>query len=216
MAEKYYDEISGSFLNVRDDAFIFSGLFEDSYFNDLKNYLLEMKEKKIKFTYDTGFGRTTLHSNSLDDSSLLIQSHDKLVPLARELFKNNNIEKSYCIYSVYKGYKARLYKHIDDNACSYTIDLMVHYGENWPIVVEGKELCPDENEAVIYYGEDQYHWRPRFPKPETNEVGVIFYHFVDKDHWFFDKSKDTLSEIIDRRSERRMAYGLINSYDNLM
>lgn len=206
MTETYFDKFSGSNLTVRPPAYVLKNVFEEDYFKSLKNYLLDIKSKKENFVYDIGFGRTTHHSNIADPDSIFIDSHDRLLPVAREIFGNQNIEKSYCIYSVYKGHKARLFKHIDDNACTYTIDLTVHYNELWPIVVEGKELSPEENEAVIYYGEDQYHWRPRFPNPKNNEVGVIFYHFVDKDHWFFKEGPGYMSTIVAAREKYRSKF----------
>lgn len=213
MSETYYDLASGANLFVRPDAYVYGGLFEDQYFNDLKSYLLDLKENDTRFVYDTGFGRKTHHSNVADPKGLLVQSHEKLLPIARELFGNPDLEKSYCIYSVYKGYKARLFKHIDDNACTYTIDLMIHYKTNWPLVVEGQELFADENEAIVYYGEDQYHWRPRFPDPKYNEVGVIFYHFVDKDHWFFT-GENNMSQIVNERQKHRKQYNIDISFDS--
>jgi len=204
--DTYYDKFSGCNLIIRPDAYVLSNVFDQDYFYKLKSYLLRIKDENYNFTYDIGFGRTTHHSYSADPDAIFAQSHDKLVPLARELFNNPNIEKSYCIYSVYKGHKARLFKHIDDNACTYTIDLAVHYEDLWPIFVEGKELIAEENEAIIYYGEDQYHWRPRFPNPKTNQVGMIFYHFVDKDHWYFSKGRDYLSEIVKQRDLHRAQF----------
>lgn len=212
MTKTYYDHASGSNLFIRPSAYVYSGLFEDQYFNNLKSYLLDLKENNTCFKYDIGFGRKTHHSTDADPESIFIKSHEKLVPLAREIFNNPNIEKSYCIYSVYKGYKARLFKHIDDNACTYTIDLMIHYNDNWPLVVEGEELLAEENEAIVYYGEDQYHWRPRFPNPKQNEVGVIFYHFVDKDHWFFTNEK-SMSQIVNERQGHRSNYNINTSFD---
>lgn len=212
MTNTYYDELSGVELNVRPDAFVHSKLFDNEYFLNLQSYLLEIKKNKLNFEYDVGFGRSTHHSSVADPNGLLVQSHEKLLPIARKLFNNPDLEKSYCIYSVYRGYKARLFKHIDDNACTYTIDLMIHYKTNWPLVVEGQELIADENEAIVYYGEDQYHWRPRFPDPKYNEVGVIFYHFVDKDHWFFT-GENSMANIVMERNDHRKKYSLDNSFD---
>jgi hypothetical protein len=30
------------------------------------------------------------------------------------------------------------------------------------------------------------HWREDFPNPENQKVAMIFFHFVEPDHWWFD------------------------------
>lgn len=206
MSDKFFDKRSGRTLTIRPEAWVLSPVFEEEYFLSLKKYLENAREQSYNFNYDTGFGRVTHHSNGSDKSEIFFDSHQKLVPVAREIFNNPNIEASYCIYSVYKGYRACLDSHIDDNACTYTIDLCVSYDDPWPIFIEGKQIDVNPNEAIVYYGEDQYHWRPKFPNPKTNEVAMIFYHFVDKSHWFFTEGPQYVGKMIsDREKYQRSA-----------
>ncbi len=51
--------------------------------------------------------------------------------------------------------------------------------------VEGEEYFLEENQGLAFYGEDQEHWRENFPNPVNNQVGQLFVHFVEPDHWFF-------------------------------
>lgn len=204
MADSYFDERSGRNLYIRPDAFLHKETFESSYFDYLKSYLLDLRNnQRKKFIFDSTFGRLTYHSDFAPDDCLMVESHRKLTPLARKLFGNETIEPSYCIFAVYKGYKARLYEHVDDNACRYTIDMSLYHKNPWPLFVEGLEFVAEPNESVVYYGEDQYHWRPRFTDPGNNEVGVIFYHFVDEDHWFKKKGRDYHRKIINESSDYR-------------
>lgn len=199
VSDTFFDKETGRTLHKRPDARILSPVFDDDYFFDLKKYLNNIETERINFKYDGGFGRSTHHSTNADPNGIFYQSHQKLVPIARKIFGNENIEASYCIYSVYRGYRANLFRHIDDNACTYTIDMCVSYKDPWSIFVEDVELCPKQNEAVIYYGEDQYHWRPKFPNPKENHVAMIFYHFVDKNHWFFTHGPEHVAEVISKR-----------------
>jgi len=187
---------------------VYENLFEDTYFNSLKDYLFDLKLKNRRaFQFDENFGRLTYHTDFAPPDCLFKASLSRLVPLAKEIFKDDTIEASYGIFSVYKGYKARLYEHIDDNACTYTIDLSVGHIDPWPLVVEDKEFTVEPNNAIIYYGEDQYHWRPDFPNPKTNEVSVIFYHFVGADHWsrtFGKQYHQTVKEKINRHRNQNI------------
>ena len=47
-----------------------------------------------------------------------------------------------------------------------------------------------ENEALFYYGNDQDHWRPEFPNPDSQNVALIFFHYVEPDHWYYVKGPD--------------------------
>ena len=197
--EKYYDEITGDYLFVRPKPFAIQNVFEEEYFNELKKYLYNKKEDREGFVYDANFGRTTYHSSRANENEIFVESARKLVPKAKELFNSEKLDFSYCLFSIYKGNRANLYYHVDDNACTYTIDLCIHQNTPWPLHVVDQEFVLDENEAVCYYGEDQYHWREKFPDPKNNEVAMIFYHFVDSDHWFFSGKQDSHSDIIERR-----------------
>lgn len=198
---KYYDDITGDYLYQRPDPFLIKQVFDKEYFDNLKSYILTKKEEREGFIYDAHFGRTTFHCSNAEDDSIFLDSAKKLVPLARKLFNSNTLDMSYCLFSHYKGNRANLYRHVDDNACTYTIDLCLYHVTPWSIFVEDKEFTPYPNEAVVYYGEDQYHWRGKFPDPKINQVGMIFYHFVDKDHWFFSGDDKSHSRIIERRAK---------------
>jgi len=123
---------------------------------------------------------------------------EKLVPLAREVFGSKTLLVSNVIGAHYFG-KGKLPKHVDNNACTYTLDLCLYQNEPWDIGVthDGEDamytLMP--NEALAFYGNDQEHWRPDFPNPSSNQIGMVFFHFVEPDHWFFTKGKSWIRVI---------------------
>jgi hypothetical protein len=118
---------------------------------------------------------------------------NKLLPLAREIFESDTLLVSNTLFAHYFD-KAKLPKHLDNNACTYSLDLCIYQNEPWDIGVTHNDkdkfytLMP--NEALAFYGNDQQHWRPSFPNPSSNKVGMIFFHFVEPDHWFFTKGKE--------------------------
>lgn len=123
---------------------------------------------------------------------------EKLVPLARELFKSNTLLMSYSLFCHYEGEQANLFKHKDSNACTYTIDMCLYQTEPWDLYVEGKSYTLYPNEGLSFWGEDQEHWREEYPNPETQKVGMVFFHFVEPDHWFFQENPDKLEKATKR------------------
>ena len=119
------------------------------------------------------------------DLFTLTTLHHKLLPLMKEKLNNENISPTFYILSVYEGAQANLHRHKDDDGCQYTLNLSISYKTQWPIWVSGKEYKLEENEAIIYLGNDQYHWREEFPEPNTNVVAAVSFFYCDHDHWYF-------------------------------
>jgi len=153
-----------------------------------------------KFEHDSGFGRYCVSDSSL---TIIKELADKLVPTARKIFNSEKLLHTYSLFAHYEGQdpKPSLYKHKDDNACTYTIDMCVYQNEPWDLWVEDKKYTLYANQALAYYGNDQMHWREDFPSPETNYVAMIFFHYAEPDHWFFTKGKSYLDVVRGKISE---------------
>jgi hypothetical protein len=160
---------------------------------DYNRLLLAVANPK-SFEYSAGFSRYCIADNSLP---ILKELADKLVPKAREAFKSKSLLPTYILFAHYEGQdpKPSLYKHRDDNACTYTLDMCVYQEEPWDLFVEDKAYTLYPNQALAYYGNDQLHWREEFPNPETNHVAMIFFHFAEPDHWWFTKGPQYLRVI---------------------
>jgi hypothetical protein len=169
---------------------IVKNVFSDEEHKKLKNI---MQNWPIEPEYDSLLGRHLVQSSIIDEYA------EKLIPLAKKMFNSENIKTSYSLFAHYQGPGANLYRHKDNNACTYTIDLCLYQTEPWAIGIshndEDKEYILQENEAVLYYGNYQEHWRPRFPNPESQHVGMVFFHFVESDHWYHTKGPDFLDVI---------------------
>lgn len=153
--------------------------------------LLTYLDKPKNFGFDPGFSRY-----SIGDSELLILAElaDKLTETAREAFDSKTLLPTYTLFAHYEGQNPSpsLYKHKDDNACTYTLDMCVYQKDPWDLWVEDKNYCLYPNQALAYYGNDQMHWREEFPNPESNYVAMIFFHFAELDHWWFKKGPQYL------------------------
>lgn len=141
-----------------------------------------------KTTYNAGFGRhqwTIWDETHPEHVEPLRRYHEMLLPLAREEFESKTLVPSWCLISIYEGKEAKLWKHKDDNACTYHINYTIFHKTPWDFYVEGEKFSPKENDAIMSYGNDQEHWREDFPNPENNLVANAFFFYTEPDHWFF-------------------------------
>ena len=73
----------------------------------------------------------------------------------------------------------------------------------WELYIEGKPFLLHENQAAAYYGNSQEHWREDFPHPEENYVAMIFFHFVEPDHWWYTKGRSYLDVVRGKITEEQ-------------
>jgi hypothetical protein len=172
---------------------ILDNVFSEEDYKALHDNLFNL-EKKQEW-YDNGFGRYHYSSQLISDYS------EKLIPTARDLFESSSLVPSYSLFSHYEGKEAKLWKHVDDNACTYTIDMCVYQSDPWDLWVDNKSYTLNPNQALAYYGNDQEHWREKFPNPLSQHVAMIFFHFVEPDHWFVTKGPGYIEVIRGNISE---------------
>jgi hypothetical protein len=181
---------------------IVKNIFSDKEHQELKNI---MQNWPLETEYDLELGRHLVQSPLIDEYA------EKLIPLAKKMFNSENIKPSYSLFAHYQGPGANLHRHVDDNACTYTIDLCLYQTEPWAIGISnnGKdtEYILQENEAVLYYGNAQEHWRPDFPNPDSQHVAMIFFHFVESDHWYHTKGPEYLDVVRGDLTEDEWAAG---------
>lgn len=141
------------------------------------------------FDFQQDFSRYAYADGDLDKYA------EMLTPMAREIFGSSTLLPTYTLFAHYEGPNAKLWKHKDDNACTYTIDMCVYQKYAWDLWVENRPYTLYPNEALAYYGNDQEHWREAFPQKETNFVAMTFFHFAEPEHWWFAKGRDYLEVI---------------------
>jgi hypothetical protein len=109
---------------------------------------------------------------------------------AREVFGNPNLKQTYFYtvrYQKQNGNIPHLHKHMDQNGCEQTVDICIEKrGIEWGIEVDNKVFPEEENAAVCFYGQQQVHSRPQFPKEATEDdyLTVLFLHYVRPEHWW--------------------------------
>lgn len=169
------------FNNKLKNPVLIKKVFSDKDFYDLKKHIEENNDKLV---FDENFKRYVYNSQYLVDNF-----NKKLEPLAKKIFKNKNIETSYCLYARYQGTLSSLEKHKDLNANTYLIDVCINEKTPWPIFVENKEYVLQENQGLAFLPMEWEHWRNDFPDPENNIVEIIMFYFVDKNDLNWQQNK---------------------------
>lgn len=172
------------------DPIVISNLLKKEDYDGLRNALSDYKS----FEFQRGFSRYIASDTQIP---ILNDVAKRLTGVARAAFKSQTLLPTYTLFAHYEGFNPppSLYKHKDDNACTYTLDLCLYQNETWDLWVEDKPYTLNENQALAYYGNDQMHWREDFPNPGNQQVAMIFFHFAEPDHWWFTKGPSYLSVI---------------------
>jgi hypothetical protein len=192
-------------INVKSPMLI-KNLLSPEEFKVLQDHVINMDKSTTSF-YD-GYSRYQWSA-----SPELNDLHQKLLPIARQYFESDTLLPSFNFASWYFG-DASLEHHTDINACTYSIDLAVYATQDWDLYVEGTPYSLKENDALLYYGEDQEHWREPLVNPDNNVVCNVFFFYVEPNHWFFtadkkdhhsirvEKSKGTVQDLLKRAREK--------------
>lgn len=171
-----------------------SNFFELDYFTLVQKYFYNHEILNNPEYHYYGSKRV----DSFDDTFLKDVLY-KAMPIAKKWFGSETMVPTYGIFSEYSGEQAYLDKHKDAGPCTYTIDICLYQKTEWPLVIEDKEYVFGENEAIMFFANDQDHWRPEFPSPESNKVGILLLHYVEPDHKWLTLSDD-VKKILRKRT----------------
>ena len=155
------------------------------YFKNLENKIVKnvLLEDHIDFLYkiiETSkhetiphLGHTTYYSDfNKEFKDYILNLVHKNVD--EELFIT---EMSISRYHTDSGFVPKLFPHYDHFSESrLTFDVQIKSNIEWPIVVEGKEYLLNNNEALIFSGTDQIHWRTRKKLTPVDQVDMLFVH----------------------------------------
>jgi hypothetical protein len=166
-------------------AFMVEDMFEPEMFQRIKERMSEIKwGPGSESFYHTSMGRWE-SAISFDPDI-----EEFMLGKARELFGNKDLRQTYFYtvrYQKQNGNIPHLHKHMDQNGCEQTIDICIEQkGLNWGIEVDGVAFPEKENSAICFYGQQQVHSRPEFPKDasEDDYLVVLFLHYVRPEHWW--------------------------------
>jgi hypothetical protein len=137
------------------------------------------------------FGRKLLGDQS---EPILKEFSQILLPTVKQYFGTDTCVTSYSLFAEYSAETISLEKHKDVNACTYTLDLVLYQDFAWDLFIDGKAYHANSNEAIMFMGEEYEHWRETVYN-NSGKIGVVFFHYVEPDHWFITEPKEKHDKI---------------------
>lgn len=84
-------------------------------------------------------------------------------------------ELSVVRYSPVYGYEVKLFPHYDTRPFEmFVFDIQLKTNEDWGIIVEGKKFNLLDNQAILFSGTQQMHWRENKKLSNSADILMIF------------------------------------------
>ena len=100
---------------------------------------------------------------------------------------------SFARYDPAYGYECKLFPHSDlRDEQRITFDIQVHADQEWGLVVEDKSYFLKDNQALVFAGTQQTHWREITKILPGNKIDMIFCHLEYIDPVPLDKDQDMI------------------------
>ena len=137
---------------------------------------------------------------------------EEILEIARKVFNEPDLKRAGFHtgrYQMQNGIKPQLWKHYDQSACQYSLDVCIEKTIDWELVVEEQVFLEQPNSCVVFHGNDQMHWRTEYPSTDENDyVHLLFMQFAKPDHWYFTDPQgfDKYGHIADFRFRERTGY----------
>ena len=88
-----------------------------------------------------------------------------------------NGDYSFTRYSPEYGYECRLFPHYDTrNSQRLTVDIQLDFDEDWRVVVEEEPFLLKHNQALIFLGTQQIHWREHKKLKKSSKIDMLLSH----------------------------------------
>jgi hypothetical protein len=83
-------------------------------------------------------------------------------------------------YSNHGKVLPNLFPHIDFfDMPRFTFDIQLKSTKNWTLYVENKPFTLRDNEAIIFSGTNQFHWREKTKFEDDDIIDMLFCHFSE-------------------------------------
>jgi hypothetical protein len=158
--------------------------FPEDLFDAVKNQVLSKNlGPHGNYFYHTVAGRwlTEIHFDQ--------ETEKRILEIAQDVFQDKEIKRAgfhTARYQMQNGIKPQLWKHYDQSACEYSLDVCVDKTLDWQLVVDDVIFEETPNSCVVFSGNNNMHWRTPYPSNnEDDYVTLLFMQFAKPDHWFF-------------------------------
>jgi hypothetical protein len=183
----------------------------ENWVEDLENIVLKniLTDEEIKDVYET-INNTPEDKTRVQDrighkaflTGLPEHVRLKMEKTVQDIYGKEWVLEAYQFarYSLDYGYVPKLYPHYDDafDVHRLTLDVQVYGTKPWPLVVEGRSFTLEDNEALIFSGTGQIHWREPIDFTADDQFDMIFCHF----HKINDETSGVTQEWLDHMSSK--------------
>jgi hypothetical protein len=151
-------------------------IFTDKELKDILQTIREFPLEKIRIQKWGGQG--VLDHIKISDSIIA-----KIQKLASEACHEELIVAEYSIvkYSPEYGYEVKLFPHYDTRQLQmFVFDVQLQTNEDWGIIIEGKQFNLLDNQALLFSGTQQMHWRENKKLKDDSEILMMFFWLKHK------------------------------------
>ena len=165
-------------------------IFSEIEIDYLKNIIKEKESLKL-YTLRPDTGRIFM-------SIGLVKP--EIIDKVEEIIKNS-YGKDYKVKDVgFQRYRLeyghpKLRPHLDNGNCEVVFDYQIEANKKWDVVVNGNSIGLNDNDAVIFEGEKDAHWRKPTRFNSNEYVSMINFNAVSSDHWSNFTEEDPVAPI---------------------
>lgn len=184
------------------DNFIIDNIFTPEEIEVIYDHIDNTpEEKRYRHSY---FGHTAFFS-WLPDSTI-----KKIEKVVSENFDKPLVlrELSFARYDTSGGREPLLFPHFDETFPEQrvTVDIQVKSTIPWAIVVEDTPYILKDNQALVFGGTHQIHWREKKQFSDTDYVDMIFCHFSEPLDVAVKNSEEHIKNMEEKQQKYRDAY----------
>lgn len=163
------------------DNFILKDILTKEEIVQIYDYLLTKKE------HERVFG---LLGHVVNDAMLPENILNKVINLMNNTlgYSVKLSEHAFTKYTRSSGYVPKLFPHVDEvfKEPRITLDLQIGGNVSWPLYVKGNKYVLENNQALIFSGTHQVHWREDQNLSNDDYLDMIFFHFVSDEYPEFE------------------------------
>lgn len=187
-------------------------VYNNTMFEKLEAFVIEnvlhstMFDYIYKSVYDSDknaehvvkeLGHTTYFMDFHDGFKAVMKS--KIQPYFEEDLEITEI--AFARYHNASGYVPKLFPHFDGfDEHRITFDIQLNSTIDWPIFIEGQEFTLKNNNALVFSGTDQIHWRKEMVLSENDFTDMLFIHLSLKNN------NEKISEEFKKNRDKKLKY----------
>lgn len=168
--------------------------------NMLSDQQLEYIKEQIKSFPKENIRVQTWGGQGILDGIIITEDiKKKIEDVVSDICKEEMIAAEFSLarYSPEYGYEVKLFPHYDTRPIEmFVFDIQLQTNQDWGVIVEGTQYNLKDNQALLFAGTQQLHWRE---KKQLNQDAEIYMLFCWMKHKKEIKTKDNHNEIMQER-----------------